>query len=128
MQSNRRRFLGAIAGLLAMPAVGKIIPITPETKSGRGLNSAFFTLDESAFQPVIGKSGQILVSNGAGTYPEWRDPEDFYIKSDKKSTGFTPSPEFIQTYNIPLIQPDQDAVKAVADRINKMHGRIVVRT
>lgn len=68
MSNTRRGFLGTVAAVLAMPAVGNIVPAV---SAGRGMTKCIFHVDEFAFQtPITGKSGQILVVGENG--PEWQ--------------------------------------------------------
>lgn len=103
MENNRRSFLGMLASVLAMPAVGAIVPNEPVRK--RGETTAIFHIDEFAFQAhLTGKSGQVLVVGENG--PEWQDPPKNWIVSDMRHMQMPADTSmYQQTYSIPVNRP-----------------------
>lgn len=65
--NKRRNFLGSLLTAITAPAIGQaVLP-----KPGRGMTSTVVHVDEFAYQPALGKPGQVLMNTENGL--EWRD-------------------------------------------------------
>lgn len=68
--NKRRNFLGSLLTAITAPAIGQAV--LPPPKTARGMTSTVLHVDEFAYQPVMGKPGQVLMHTESGM--EWRDP------------------------------------------------------